>query len=465
MTASHAFAPSLPQETQPPPLLKFSFICFCIFNLANFSRVFELKFAFLHIPLIMGALALMGAAMEGRLAAVFGTKIGMCMTVLTVLYAINVPLSSWRGGSMAVFVGEWLKTFTMFAISGALIFNLRQCRTALYSIGFGSGIAGVIVNVLGQQVGGRLSMGRGTLGNSNEIAFDLLLGLPFLWLVMKDSGSGTFKKLLAAPLIVSGVIGILRTGSRAGLIGFAMMGLLFFLRSSFFGKMVMAFCVIALALAALAFLPSNLKLRYASTFAGSDSDAAMQAAINGGDESAVLSAAGRRQLLINSLKVTMDHPLFGCGIGEFGPYMAGLESAAGLHAGWQGTHNTYTQISSEAGIPALITFVCMIFFSITGVRGLAKRAKARLRPGVQLPDIIDVAFALTAALVAYAVCVCFDYVAYSATLPVLAALAIALMRCGNLELDRLDREPVPEPASQVINVYPVRARAMRPATF
>lgn len=464
MTATQSLTPSMPQEVEAPPLLRFSFFCFSVFMLALYSRFFEWHFAFLHVPFITSSLALMGAALEGRVMAVFGNKIGLCMAVLTVLYAVNIPFSSWKGGSLGVFTGEWLKTLTAFAIAGAVISSFRQCRTALHSIGFGSGIAGLLVNTQGSMATGRLAMSKGTLSNSNEIAFDLLLGLPFLWLVLKDSNGWKLKKLIAAGMIVNSLIAILRTGSRGGLIGFAVLSFLFFVRASMAGKIFLTFMGIFLVIGGLFFMPAVLRNRYASTFAGADSEAALQAALRGGDESAVSSAASRRQLLINSLKVSASNPLFGIGIGQFGTYMARIEMAQGQHTGWQGTHNTYTQISSEAGTPALIAFVCMIVFSIKGVHATSKRAKRLSRSDKEIPDIINVAFALNAALIVYSVCVCFDYIAYSVTLPLLAALAIALMRCGNLALDRIEKAPVQQQSGQVINLTPMRSpRFLRPA--
>lgn len=439
MTAAQGFAPSMPQEAEPPPLLKVSFLCFCIFNLAFYSRFFEWQLTWLHVPLITSIVALAGAAMEGRLLAVFGTKIGMCMAILTMLYAINVPFSSWKGGSFGVFTGEWMKSLTAFAIAGALMFNFRQCRTGLQSIGWGSGIAGLLVNSRGHVVDGRLSLPGGTLGNSNEIAFDLLLGLPFLWLMLVDSRSGKLKKLLIAGLMLNGLLGILRTGSRGGLIGFAVLSLLFFLRSSMTGKILMASAGILLVGAGLMVMPTSTRLRYLTIFAGSEAaETVHDSAVQGNVASAAASTEARRQLLAKSIQVSLTHPLFGIGIGQFGAYLAGIERAAGLHSGWQGTHNTYTQISSEAGMPALIVFVCMIVFSIKGVRALHKRAKKMPQARQQIRDVVDVAFALLSSLTVYAVCVCFDYIAYSAVLPVLAGFAIALMRCGNLEVDRLE---------------------------
>ena len=464
MTAAQNFSPAAPQELEPPPLLKVSFVCFCIFLLANYSRLFEWHFAEAHVPLITAIIALMGAAMEGRLAAVFGSRIGMCMTILTVLYTVNIPLSTWRRGSVEEYAG-WLKTVLAFAIAGAIIFNLRQCRTALNSIGWATGIAGLLVNWQGASIGGRLSFGRGSFGNSNAIAFGLLIGLPFLILILQDSGSWKLKRLLALCAIASNLLVILRTGSRGGLIGLIALCLFLFLRSSMTAKLAMMVVGGLAIAAAFTVLPRDLKLRYQTILSGSEATSDVQ---NSTDALAVgyaeSSSAARRQLLINSLKVTLSHPLFGVGIGQFGGYMAGIDEAAGRHSGWQGTHNTYTQISSEAGIPALIAFVCLVIFSIQGVRALSRRAQKI--PGAREPakGIIDMAFALTATLLVYAVCICFDYIAYGDTMPILAGFTIALIRCGNSELDRLERAPVPESQGAFLNLYAMRpARAMRPA--
>lgn len=468
MTAVQSFVPSMPQEAEPPPLLRISFACFCIFLIADYSRFFEWKLASLHVPMLVSTVALAGAAMEGRLAAVFRSKIGMCMTILTMLYTINIPFSTWRGGSFSTFRQEWLKTVIVFAIAGALIFNIRQCRTALHCIGFGSGLGGLLVNLKGQaDVDGRLSLGAGTFKNANAIAFDLLLGLPFLWLVLRDPHSGKVKKLFAVCLMASNVFGMVRTGSRGSLIGLVLLCFLFFLRSSMTAKIAMIFVGFMSVAVAVAFMPNNLKVRYATLFSGTE---AAQAAENNSELSDVNSAEGssaeRRRLLLKSIQLTLEYPLLGVGLGQFGPYMARIEIGQGLHTGWQGTHNTYTQISSEAGVPALIVFVCMIVFSIRAVRVLSQRAKKSPLPRDRVKEVLDITFALNASLIFYAVCVCFDYIAYSATLPILAGLTIALTRCGDTEIERMERDPVSGQADPFLNLYPVRsAGAMRPVVF
>jgi hypothetical protein len=469
MIATSTYALPAPQEIEPAPLLKFSFYCFCIFNLAYYSRFFEWQLWYLHVPLVTSSIALLGAAMEGKLLSTMGTKIGMCMGALTVLYAINIPFSSWKAGSFETFKDDWLKSLTAFLIAGALVTTVRHCRTSLNSIGFGAGMGAVLVIWKGQITGGRLVMGRGTFGNSNEIAFDVLLGLPFLTLIVLDGKSGKLKRLLAFCLIGVSVVALLRSGSRAGIIGFAVLCFLLFLRTSVAGKAAMAFVAIVFVMLVMTVFPNSLKERYLSIILGSD---VKEMALNNAEarqlDQAVSSSAARRALMMNAIKVSVSHPIFGVGIGQFGTYMTGVEKLQGLHSGWQGTHNTYLQISSEAGTPALIVFLIMMWLSFKGLRGLYKRADLIDAP--ESREIANMAFALNASLVAYAVCVFFDYVAYAATLPVLAGFTIALVQVGKTSLDALEQRRHESPQVQVVNWTPVnparrwvRPSAVRPS--
>jgi O-antigen ligase len=71
------------------------------------------------------------------------------------------------------------------------------------------------------------------------------------------------------------------------------------------------------------------------------------------------SAPARQALLIRSFWVALRHPLLGIGMGNFP-----IVSIAG-----QVSHNSYTQVASELGLPALIVYVSMI---ITSLRRLAR---------------------------------------------------------------------------------------------
>src|SRR5262249_13521506 len=76
------------------------------------------------------------------------------------------------------------------------------------------------------------------------------------------------------------------------------------------------------------------------------------------------SAAHRLELLKQSLDITVKHPIFGVGAGNF-PIVAG---------DWQVAHNTYTEIASEAGFPGLLIFLFLIRAAYVSIRDARSRA-------------------------------------------------------------------------------------------
>jgi O-antigen ligase len=449
-------ADKIPHEADPTPMLKMGFYSFCIFNIAYYSRFFEWHFAFLHVPLITSCIALLGAAMDGRLLSTFRTKIGICIAGLTIIYAVNVPLSTWRGHSFQVFAGEWLKSLIAFMLAGALVLTFKQVRTALNSIGWGVAIASLLAIYLGRSQSGRLQLGAGTLSNPNELAFILLLGLPFLWLMAGDRDAPKLKRLLAFFMTLSAVYALIRTGSRAGVVGLCVLFLLMLFRASVIGKFIIAVGVAAFGLFVITVFPTVM-VRYTTMFVGADAISQARTAREASDlGAAVGSAEARRKLLINSLKVTVEHPLLGVGIGAFGAYMAGKEKAEGITPRYQGTHNTYTQVSSEAGVPAVILFLCMILFVFQGLLRIYKRAKKS--PTKMGRQVAKVSYALASTLTAYSVCVFFHYVAYSATLPLLAGFAIALGDAGRNAIEVAEYNQTSAPVAAQTIVFPLRQR-------
>lgn len=433
----------------PTPMLQFGFICFCIFNLAVYSRFFEWKLSVLHVPLITSSIALLAAAMEGRLLSTFRTTIGLCFAALTIQYAATIPFSSWRTASLETFTSVWLKSVMAFMIAGALAITLKQCRVALACIGFGTGVASLLVLALGRDaIDGRLYMGRGTLGNPNEIAATLLLGLPFLYLTTTGKDTSKILRLIALGMMVTSLVGIVRTGSRTGLLGLAVLVILYFLRMSVFGKVVMSAVVIAGGFLMISAFPT-VAARYATLFIGKDALVQAQSEQEARNiSSAVGSSEARRALLVNSLKASANHPLLGVGIGAFGAYEGELDLLAGVRPNYQGTHNTYTQVSAEAGLPALILYLAVMLSVLRGLVRVYKRA--RKSPTATGKQVSNVSFALLASLVAYAFYIFFDFVAYTSTLPVLAGFAVALQEASGAALDNADKERAPGPQQTIL---------------
>src|SRR5262249_17768976 len=72
------------------------------------------------------------------------------------------------------------------------------------------------------------------------------------------------------------------------------------------------------------------------------------------------SAEERKLLLIQSLNITTQYPVFGVGPGNFSV----------VSGNWRVTHNSYTQVSSEGGLPAIILYLMVLWSAVTNIKDL-----------------------------------------------------------------------------------------------
>jgi O-antigen ligase len=86
------------------------------------------------------------------------------------------------------------------------------------------------------------------------------------------------------------------------------------------------------------------------------------------------SAGTRRELLIMSLKLTATHPIFGVGPGQF----------QSVTQTWFLTHNTYTQLSSEVGLPGFILFILILRRVFRNLKDVIKTERFRSDPQVEI---------------------------------------------------------------------------------
>jgi O-antigen ligase len=122
------------------------------------------------------------------------------------------------------------------------------------------------------------------------------------------------------------------------------------------------------------------------------------------------SSEQRQQLFWRSIKVTKDHPLFGIGPDNF----------AQISGNWHVTHNSFTQMSSEAGVPALILYVLILWCGFKNLTAVNQLVRGRTESGV-------LARALFASLIGYAVGSFFLSVAYQFFPYFLVAYTTALL--------------------------------------
>jgi O-antigen ligase len=133
------------------------------------------------------------------------------------------------------------------------------------------------------------------------------------------------------------------------------------------------------------------------------------------------SSRSREQKLRESVELTLRNPLFGVGMGVFMPASVGLAKEKGGPVDWQASHNSYTQVSSELGIPGILILLAIFASALRQVWRIDREAKRAARDNVR-----QYAFTILVAIVVLLMHFCVDSMAYLFYMPLIAGLATAL---------------------------------------
>lgn len=136
-------------------------------------------------------------------------------------------------------------------------------------------------------------------------------------------------------------------------------------------KVVMATVAVLAAIILLAFLPDSLRTRLAS--------AARISSVSGehSQNTDAVSLDSRETMLMTSINVTLAYPLLGVGPGNFGPTIAEFGRLQNQHWIELATHNSYTQISSETGLPGLLAYLVLVGFTFRSLVIAFRRTRTR----------------------------------------------------------------------------------------
>lgn len=404
---------------------KWTFLFVWLFGFVLFCRpedIFPILGA-LHLTLVFaiaGGVLLLRSAILRRVRIAWSRELKLVL-FLTAWFAIGVPFAFYRRGAFELLTGTWLRTLLFFFLLTQTLTTIERIRKMMWVLLLSELIASAL-SVLMQgnplvMVGDRLAgINKGLLG-WNFLGITLSTTMPFtayLYLTRKSVWRTTL--LLAA--LGSSLWMVVLTASRGGFVGLILSLVLtwwLLLRKSARGKLAVTFLLVSLVLASTK-APAVFWQRLATVWSSSGH-------VTGDtSESAEESTEGRLYLAQQSLVLTIENPVFGLGVNNF-PYYTGAK-IKGENA-WLGTHNTYTQISSETGIPGLLLLVLLL-----GTILRHALAAARNTPASQNQDFHYLACALFASGVVFCFQGFFAHLGYECLLYYIAALVAAL---GNVK--------------------------------
>jgi O-antigen ligase len=379
------------------------------------SKVLEYTIQIPRLLFVVGFCTVLVVTITALSLNRLASRDGVLLAAFTAIALLSSPFSYWRMAT-AMTLYAWLANLAVFVAGAQVLATPRLIRRSLVVIAMATLFLAIVAERSPAQEHERLSM-EGTLGNANDLATMLLFGLP-CWGLIYGSGRGGFpKKALAATAIAFHIWLVLRTGSRGGLLALLAILTIAWLRVSVAKKIVSIGLAGILGLTALAYLPESTRERYRSWSPGPDAE--------GEFSEAAQSAQVRYRILQQGLKVSLQHPLLGVGMGNF-IYGANEEAEkAGQHPLWRGAHNSFLQVSSELGFPALLIYCALLVHS-----GRASYRLARKGPLEQQP----LGWCVLAMAICFAITSFFLNMPYGVFVPTLAALATAF--------DRLPAPPI-----------------------
>lgn len=403
------------KKEETPAALKpghsLTYLCLFLFTVLLYLRPAEIYPSAVtnNITFVVGLLTLAvflpsQLSIEGTLTA--RPREVNAVLLLAAWALVTMPLAVSPADAWESFAGTFIRCVVIFIVIVNAVRTERRLRwllllAVLVSCWLSLGAVGDYrsgnLTVEGYRVGGH---GEGIFGNANDLALHLVTIAP-LAVALSFASRGAARKLFygGAALLMSAAVVV--TYSRGGFLGLACaFGVLAWKLGHRHRLAVFAAALVVFA-GLLVLAPGNYAVRLLSIFVPSLDP--------------VGSHAAREGELMRSLWVALRRPIFGVGMGNY--VLMSFDSHV--------THNSYTQVASELGVPGL---ACYLVFVFTPLRRMLRVGREALAEGGERGSFYYLAVGLQASLAGYAVSSFFGSVAFLWYIYYLAGYAVCFER-------------------------------------
>ena len=247
-----------------------------------------------------------------------------------------------------------------------------------------------------QRIGGAI---RGLFGNSNDLALHLVTMVP-LAIGFAFTSKNFLKRIVYIGLGALFMAAVVVTFSRGGFLGLFIAALVLLRKIGRKNKLLSTGALVVAMVTLLSLAPGTYFDRIGTIFSSASDHTG--------------SSSQRTEILKRSVRVTLRYPLFGVGVGNF--HHKSVHELV--------THNAYTQVSSEMGIPALAIYLMLMIYPLRRLRQI--EAETENRPDKRKFHYL--AIGIQASIVAYMVSSFFGAVAYQWYVYFIVGYAVALRR-------------------------------------
>lgn len=306
------------------------------------------------------------------------------LLIMILLFYVGGFLSPvWRGGAVSRTI-DYSKIYIAWVLVFLLITTFDRLRRIIFIQVFSVVVICAVALVKGHSTPRLDGVLGGIYSNPNDLAFAIVLSMPFALAFMVTAKNAAIKVGWLAGMLVMAVA-IFMTASRAGFIDLVIsfgVTLYYFAIKGKRPYLIVASGLIGVIVMSAA--GGKLYDRFSALSGDSTTD-----------QSAYGSYEDRKYLMVRAVQAIETYPIFGIGLKNF-PTWSGI---------WHDVHMTYLQVAAEGGIAVLVIYV-MFFW-----RGFKNLKVLRQTKNLD-PDIVLFIGALQSSLVGFVVGACFAPEAY-----------------------------------------------------
>jgi hypothetical protein len=342
------FALDTVATTQKKEVLEGAFFWLTAFFFVYCARPSDL-FPFLSvIPLAkitggLAALSLVFAA--GRAPRKFRDRpkeANYLLIIIALMFLSGLLSPVWKSWAILNTI-DFSKVFIAWILSFLLITSLKRLRRIIFIQSASVAIVCFAAVVKGHSIPRLAGVIGGFYSNPNDMAFAIVLSLPFCLAFLLTAKSGLRRALWCFAIVIM-LAALLLTASRAGFVDLAFAGTICLWQFGVKGKRL--YLIGAAFLLAVVLLPvaGGTLIKRFSVISGGTVNSKLEAA-------AYASYEERKLLMVRSVEAVAHYPILGVGNGDFVIY-------SGL---WKDVHASYLEMAADGGIPMLVLY--LVFFS------------------------------------------------------------------------------------------------------
>lgn len=313
----------------------------------------------IHIQKFIFAIAIIGLLVNQNLVRNFfnsmSTGHGRILLFLVCWAVLSVPFGVYPGQSFTFMTESYWKTLVMCLLVIAYPSSKDELNKLIWI--YILAVSLLSITTLLMSSASRIAINVDVY-DANDTAFQFLLATPFvLW---KFKSSMGIKKLLLAAIFLFLLVATIKTGSRGGFMGIAIVVTAFLFQSNKIDKtgMLRPFLIISFIAAIIIYSSTPEYLDRIATIFSPSTDYNMT------------SSTGRIEIWKRGLDLLINNPLLGVGVINF-------ISAEGMFyveegARWNAAHNSFVQVGAELGFPGLIAFCILIWRSVRSSYNFSK---------------------------------------------------------------------------------------------